>query len=86
MKTKFITIDRRVKIMGHEQEEGNKYAVWDKASFILFIYLFILIILKILATMSSPADYPAGKRIPRGAVLVQSVLLAAFELSSSLKV
>lgn len=84
MKTKFITIDGRVKIKGHKQEEGNDYAVWDKASFFLFIYF--LIIPKILATMSSPADYPAVKRIPRGAVHVHSVLLATFEFSSSLKI
>lgn len=54
-----------------------------QASFYLFIFL---IIPKILSTMSSPADYPAVKRIPRGAVLVQSVLLATFEFSSSLKI
>lgn len=27
VKTKFITIDRGVKIKGHKQEEGNEYAV-----------------------------------------------------------
>lgn len=71
MKTKFITIHRGVKIKGHKQEEGNEYAVRDKASLILFA--FFLIIQKTLATMSSPGDYPVVKRIPQGAILVQSV-------------
>lgn len=47
MKTKFITIDPRVKFKGQKQEEENEYAVRDKASFILFVcFGFFLIIQK----------------------------------------
>lgn len=58
MQSKFIAVEHRVKIKGHKQEEEYEYGVWDKARLIIivFLFLFFLIIQKILATMSSPAD------------------------------
>lgn len=54
MQTKFSAVEHRVKIKGHKQEDEYGYRIWDKAHLTLLIYF--LLIQKMLATMSSPAD------------------------------
>lgn len=76
MQAKLITIDHRVKIKGHKQEENYEYSVWDKASLILFVSFF-----------NNPENIgcgvitcwlSSGETNPSGTTLVQPVSLATF--------